>query len=196
MRYLTVRQTPLRRALAPDEDARQLARQLARQARRQHYRGTLHIDLTTEEGQKVKRYRLRAGGERPVYARPQATAGKGVGLVCIRDVPEGTAICSCSNVDQYRQVSSEDFERLHESEKTFYHELFDPKNTDGTYFLPSNPEVLEMACFVNHSSAPSCRFDATRHAFVAKRPLRAGDEVTVDYGQYLEPHKFNRKYVA
>ena len=132
---------------------------------------------------------------RPVYARPRATGSTGVGLVCIREVPADTVICSCSNQDQYRTVSAEDFGRLHPSEQTFYNELFDPMSADGTFYeLPANPEILEMVCFVNHSSTPSCRYDATRHSLVTKRPLQEGDEITVDYSNYLESHHHNRKY--
>jgi hypothetical protein len=136
---------------------------------------------------------LRGGGQRPVYARPQATK-HGVGLVCIREVPAGTAVCSCSNNDQHRRVLGEDFKRLHPAEQTFYHELFDPRHTNGSYFLPANPEVLEMACFVNHNSTPTCRYDSTHNRLVTKHKLQPGDEITVDYSRYLGKHKYNRKY--
>jgi hypothetical protein len=129
-------------------------------------------------------------GERPVYARPQATE-HGVGLVCIREVPAGAAICDTSYDLQFREVSGEDFARLHPVEKTFYHELFDPVSTYDTYILPGNPEVLHMACFVNHSSTPTCQYDANHQRFVAKHQLQPGDEITVDYTRYLDEHKYN-----
>ena len=68
--------------------------------------------------------------------------------------------------------------------------------TDGSYLLPQNPEVLEMMCFVNHSSTPSCTYDPAHHTLVTQRHLHVGDEITVDYGKYLEPHKYNRRTYA
>ena len=73
------------------------------------------------------------GGARPVYARPQPTEN-GVGLVCIREVPAGATVCSCDNVvEAYRKISSNAFKKLHPAEQTFYNELFDPQDVDGSY---------------------------------------------------------------
>ena len=66
------------------------------------------------------------GGARPVYARPQPTEN-GVGLVCIREVPAGATVCSCDNMEAYRKIW------LHPAEQTFYNELFDPQDVDGSY---------------------------------------------------------------
>ena len=198
MRYITIRHTPLRRPLETGESVKSQARRLARQARRQQYRGTLHIEVTDQDGQTLRRYRLRGGGimdtgTRPVYARPKPT-DHGVGLVCIREVPGGTTICSCSNQREFHHISGHAFEKLHPAEQTFYKELFDPKDTTGSYVLPKNPEIMEMACFINHSPTPSCIYDKIHHTIVTARQLQPGDEITVDYSHYLPPHKHNRQY--
>ena len=193
MSYLAVRHTSLRRPLEDSENIRLQVRRLVQQARKQNVRGTLHIDVMNANGQTLHRYRLRAGGDRVVYARPKATE-HGVGLVCIREVPKGATICRCSASEAYHKISSTAFQKLHPAEKTFYNELFDPQSTDGNYYLPKDPHVLHMVCFINHSPTPSCTYDETHHSMVTIRPLKTGDEITVDYSLYPEPHQYNRLY--
>ena len=112
----------------------------------------------------------------------------------VRWVPKGATICRCSASEAYHKISSTAFQKLHPAEKTFYNELFDPQSTDGNYYLPKDPHVLHMVCFINHSPTPSCTYDETHHSMVTIRPLKTGDEITVDYSLYPEPHQYNRLY--
>jgi len=119
----------------------------------------------------------------------------GVGLICVQDVPEGGRICGCE-ARYSRTVPLSSLARLPLGVRSAIHELFDCcDDTPGMCNVPLDYEqALPLISFINHSPWPTCSYDEDSHAIVASRPMRAGDEATVDYLEYQEEHSFTYRH--
>lgn len=131
-----------------------------------------------------------------IYVRPGASQ-HGVGLIAIRSVPTGTIICRCE-AKRVRSVQRASLATLPRSVRRTIHELYDGFGTDGTCWVPSEyDQSIPLVSFINHDGdEPNCFFDEERHAIVNWRALRAGEEATVDYFDYQEPHSWTYRHAA
>lgn len=132
---------------------------------------------------------------RDIYVRP-GVGQAGVGLICIRAVPRGTVICTCTS-QHSTLVPVSEVSRLPRAVRNTVHELFDGVDTDGMCRVPNDfDQGLPLVSFINHSSAPNCRYDEATNTIVAARRLRRGEEATVDYLQYQYSGSYTYRYAA
>jgi len=131
-----------------------------------------------------------------IYVRPGR--GKfGVGLVCVRDVPQGARICKCYP-DFSKTVSMASLDKLEPGVRETIHEIWDCVNyPPGKCLVPTDYEAaFPIIGFINHSRQPNCEYDYKRNAIIASRPLRKGEEATVDYFMYQEEGSYTWEHAA
>ena len=119
-----------------------------------------------------------------IVARP-GPSQYGVGLLCVQPVPAGGRVCGCEPVNSVTVPLSR-LRGLPTEVRTTIHELYDGVDEPpGTCCVPTDYEqAIPLISFINHSDDPSCAYDEEQHAILATRPLRVGDEATVDYFAY------------
>ena len=121
-----------------------------------------------------------------IRARPGASR-YGVGLICVQDVAPGERICGCEPRFS-RTVPLTELDELPLQVRTTIHELWDGVDEPpGSCSVPLDYEqAIPIVSFINHSLEPNCEYDPEQHAVVASRPLRVGDEATVNYFEYQD----------
>jgi len=121
-----------------------------------------------------------------IWVRPGASKF-GVGLISIRPVPEGTCICYC-NPRYSRTVSNRELDSFLPEVRRTIHELFDGYDEPpGTCVLPTDyDQAIPLISFINHSLRPNCEYDPRANAIVTSRPLKAGEEATINYFEYQD----------
>ncbi len=130
-------------------------------------------------------------GEQQIYVRPGVGA-HGVGLICVRDVPEGGLICRCE-AEFAKPVPSWQLATLDPGVRRTVLELFDGCDGRGTCQVPTQyDQAIPLISFINHSEQPNCIY-VEPNAIVAVRRLRRGEECTVDYLRYQDPGSYTYK---
>jgi hypothetical protein len=128
-----------------------------------------------------------------VYCRLAPTE-HGVGVVAIRTIPKGTD--PFKNCDPYADVL-----KIPEAELEAYEAPEEAKRLvrdfcalqDGIYFVPSyGMDAIDKSYFLNHSSTPNMMTPDKGETFLAAHDIKAGEELTADYGQYHEAKHFKR----
>jgi uncharacterized protein len=104
----------------------------------------------------------------------------GVGGFARRAIPAGKAILEYLG----ERISKGESLRRCEQNNAFIFTLNDEQNLDGN--VPWN-----LARFLNHSCAPNCEaeMEDDRIWIVAKRDIRAGEEITFNYGYDLVDYR-------
>lgn len=104
----------------------------------------------------------------------------GLGAFAARDIPRGTRVIEYVG----QRIDKQESLRRCVSNNEYIFTLNEQEDLDGN--VPSNP-----ARFINHSCAPNCEAQVAvdRIWIVSTRTIRAGEEVTFNYGFDLVDYK-------
>jgi SET domain-containing protein len=118
-----------------------------------------------------------------LYTRLRPSPGKGIGVFAIRDIPEGLDPFTGEGSGTVR-VPRSAVESLADPEVKQMYIDFCPL-LDEHYLAPASFNRLTTAWYMNHSDRPNVVSDRGIN-FVAARPIRAGEELTVDYRTFSD----------
>ncbi len=127
--------------------------------------------------------------ERHSYLRLMPSPIHGVGVFAIRDIPRGVDPFAGPPIPKWIRLSRH--ELCHVPHPVY--ELIDTYCVfeKGKYWIPEHGiNCLDAAYFLNHSKRPNMVERGDGDTFVAKRRIRAGEELTVDYRTYGDPENF------
>lgn len=119
-----------------------------------------------------------------VYTRIRPSRHGGVGVFAIRDIPKRTQLFYGDD-DEIVWVDWGTIRRLPKEVRKLYEDFCIIKNKGRIYGCPANFNRLTVAWYLNSSSKPNVVCDGD-FRFFAKRNIRAGEELTVDYSTYNE----------
>ena len=118
-----------------------------------------------------------------LYARLGAAPGKGVGVFAIRDIPAGVNPFRGDPGGTVRVPAAWVDAIADEASRRMYLD-FCPL-VDGHYLAPADFNALTVSWYMNHADEPNMACDP-EIAFVACRPIEAGEELTVDYRTFSD----------
>jgi len=125
---------------------------------------------------------------RDCYCRLQPSRLHGIGVFAVRDIPSGTD--PFRTLPKYAQpgyvrITDAELDALPPKLGELIRVLFVP--TDGKMYVPTcGLNVVYLNAFLNHSTRPNMR-TSDGYYFFARRRIRAGEELTVDYRSYGAP---------
>jgi hypothetical protein len=117
-----------------------------------------------------------------VYARLRPSSIHGVGAFAIVDIPKGTFIFEPDDNPTVK-IDADGTKVLIPAMRQLYKDFC--VLTNGTYECPPSFNQLTPSWYLNHSSVPNVAPDDSLQ-FYATRDIRAGEELTADYGSYSE----------
>jgi SET domain-containing protein len=118
-----------------------------------------------------------------VYCRLKPSRYGGVGVFAIRDIPKGTNPFAGCYDGNFIPVSPKEIENQPASIKEMIKD-FCPFQ-DGKYWvIERGLNAIDISFFLNHSKEPNMIAIKDGEEFVAKRDIKAGEELTVDYDTY------------
>jgi len=112
-----------------------------------------------------------------VYIRLGCSAVHGVGVFAIRDIPEDTEIF-CGNTSKTVIVDKSVVDRQDDEIKRLYNDFCAVEK--DKYYCPDSFNNLDVSYFLNESKTPNVKTD-DGHCFFAKRDIKKGEELYVDY---------------
>jgi hypothetical protein len=118
---------------------------------------------------------------RDLYTRI-AKCRHGVGVIAIRDIPQGTLLFAGDDGATVR-VPVAEVEVIKEDAIRQMYLDFCPE-VDGAFVAPFNFNQLTMGWYINHSDRPNVAVEQSH--FFATLPIRAGEELTTNYLTYSE----------
>jgi hypothetical protein len=117
-----------------------------------------------------------------VYVRLGISRVHGVGVIAIRDIPEGTEIFGDDDQAVIR-VARADVAKFAPALRALYEDFCVVR---GAYYLaPPSFNEMTISWFLNHCDEPNVACGAELR-FVALRAIAPGEELTADYGTYTE----------
>lgn len=122
---------------------------------------------------------------RDLYTRIFPSAN-GVGVVAIRDIPNGAALFT-GDEGAIVRVPVAEVEAIKDAEIKRMYLDFCPEE-DGAFIAPANFNQLTMSWHLNHSDTPNVATSPDLR-FAASRLIRAGEELTTDYRAYSESYR-------
>jgi len=120
-----------------------------------------------------------------VYTRLAPSKIHGVGVFAIKNIPKNTNIFSADN-SRLVQVSAKTVRKQPPRIKKLYDDFCVVKG--DKYICPDNFNNLTVAWYLNNSKKPNVRCDKN-YDFFARRNIRSGEELTVDYSAYSDDCK-------
>jgi len=120
-----------------------------------------------------------------VYTRLAPSKIHGVGVFAIKNIPKNTNIFSADN-SRLVQVSAITVRKQPPRIKKLYDDFCVVKG--DKYICPDNFNNLTVAWYLNNSKKPNVRCDKN-YDFFARRNIRSGEELTVDYSAYSDDCK-------
>jgi SET domain-containing protein len=109
----------------------------------------------------------------------------GIGVFAITDIPEGCTDMFSKGIGEYMKVSRKEIDALPDHSKTLVEEycLFDEEH----YWVPNiGFKVIDLVSFLNHSDTPNIVSVNDGEQFRTIRPIKAGEELFVDYGTLVD----------
>jgi SET domain-containing protein len=107
----------------------------------------------------------------------------GIGVFAIRDIPKGTnPFVGCYSGD-FIPVGPEEIENQPESIKEMIKD-FCPLQEGKYWIIEKGLNAIDISFYLNHSENPNMIATEEGEWFVAKRDIKAGEELTVDYNTY------------
>jgi hypothetical protein len=121
-----------------------------------------------------------------VYTRLRPSRRGGVGVFAIRNIRKGTDIFGDDD-DEIVWVERSRLRRLPREVRRLYEDFCIITDKGRKYGCPTNFNRLTLSWYLNSSTNPNVVCDKD-YKFSAKRNIRAGEELTVDYSTYNEFH--------
>ncbi len=123
-----------------------------------------------------------------IKATPKPSSIHGIGLFADQDIAKGTQIWKFSpNLDL--EISSNDFDKLHQSEKDFILFYGFRSKKTNKYHLS-----FDHVRFINHSKEGNITVDQSiediEYPLVASRNIKKGEEITQNYFEFDDNHLF------
>jgi SET domain-containing protein len=116
------------------------------------------------------------------YTRLKPSSIQGVGVFAIQNVKKGTYIFPDDNQNM-RWIEAKKLKNLPRQLLKLYKDFAIVKN--GKYGVPWSFDRLTPAWYLNHSDRPNVAIDRY-YRFYAKRNIKSGEELTVDYSTYSD----------
>jgi len=107
----------------------------------------------------------------------------GIGVFAIRDIPKGVnPFVGCFDGD-YIAIDPKEIEDQPEPIKKMIKD-FCPLQEGKYWVIEKGLNAMDISFFLNHSKKPNMIAIDKGEKFVAKRDIKAGEELTVDYDTY------------
>ncbi len=131
---------------------------------------------------------------RECYCRLAPSSIHGIGVFAVREIAKG--------VDPFRvgvrypsgwvEITQEELDRASAGVRNLLALLF-VRDTKGALSIPMiGTNLVDISAYLNHSDRPNMK-TADGHTFTAKRKIRKGEELTVDYATYGASELLPRK---
>ena len=134
----------------------------------------------------MKQLNLNSLPHNGVYTRIRPSRRGGVGVFAIRSIRKGADIFGADN-DEIIWIERSRLRGLPREVRRLYEDFCIITDKGRKYGCPTNFNRLTVSWYLNSSTNPNvvCHKD---YRFCAKRNIRAGEELTVDYATYNEFH--------
>jgi len=129
--------------------------------------------------------RVQATSHINVYTRLAPSKIHGVGVFAIKNIPRGANIF-CGDSSRLIRVNAEVVRRQSPKIKKLYNDFCVIKG--DKYICPNNFNNLTVAWYLNNSKKPNVRCDKN-YDFFARRNIKSGEELSVDYSAYSDEYK-------
>ena len=116
--------------------------------------------------------------------RPSKVHRGGVGVFAIRGIETGTAIFPDDSAD-FVWIDKARLKRLPKEIRKLYEDFPAITHKGTRYGCPKSFNLLTVAWYINESKTPNVVCDR-KYNFYAKRNIKSGEELTVDYSTYNE----------
>ena len=128
-----------------------------------------------------------------VYTRLKPSRIHGVGVFAIREISQGTYVFP-EDDEPIIWVQKRQTEEIPRALKNLYDDFAIIKG--DKFGCPRSFDLLTMSWYLNHSAEPNLAADEG-YRFHAKRKIKAGEELTVDYNTYSDqPKVIERKSLS
>lgn len=124
-----------------------------------------------------------AGPHGHLFTRLKPSAGRGIGVFAIRDIPAGQNPF-LGDRSETVEVPVRDVDRIQDPELRRMYIDFCPV-VDGFFIAPIDFNQMTQSWYLNHSDRPNIVCDADMN-FRAKGLIESGVELTVDYRTFSE----------
>lgn len=117
-----------------------------------------------------------------------AVTKHGVGVVAIRDIPQGTnPFKNCDPHGDVLKLSKKELDASAAPEEAKQLVRDFCALQDGTYFVPDyGIDAIDKSYFLNHSTTPNMVTRNKGEVFVTARLVKKGEELTANYEEYHE----------
>lgn len=132
--------------------------------------------------------------EKNIYCRIAPSLIHGVGVVAIRNIPEGIDPFFGSNTmddENMVKIPAKDIfsnpkisQEAKDMVKAFY--SFDG---DIVWFPNCSLNAIDISFFLNHSENPNTRYDDAKGGFLTLRKIEKGEELTSNYRTYSDDER-------
>lgn len=128
--------------------------------------------------------------EKNVYCRIQRSPIHGVGIFAIKKIPKGAKPLHAKRTIKMVAIPEGDImnnKRIPNAVKAMVASFY--AKQDGCFYCPAHSfNQIDISYFLNHSSTPNLEAKEARGemVFIAKRNIKAGEELTSDYDTYSE----------
>src|SRR3989344_5874491 len=124
------------------------------------------------------------GNIKNTYCRLRSSKISGIGVFAVRDIPAGTKLFRGVRPQKWYRFKAAEFANADFGVRQMVDDFFVVEK-DGTVLVPRfGLDGMDISVFLNHSKRPNAETRDEGFTFVAKRRIRRGEEVTVDYGIY------------
>ena len=129
-----------------------------------------------------------------IYCRLGASKIHGVGVIAVKDIPKNTNPFHITGhkciIYNAINISKEEVSKLDTQVQKLIHDFIAP-NEDGSYSLPETGlNNLNISFYLNESKEPNLEIidtDCEFVEFITSRPIKAGEELTIDYTSLSHP---------
>lgn len=127
------------------------------------------------------------------YCRLKPSKIHGVGVFAIRRIPKGIdPFIGVSNQEYWNKISEKEINKLPRAIRKAVKDFFIKEG--NVFYVPDfGLNGLDISFYTNHSKEPNMIAKNGGEYFIAKRNIKAGEELTVDYNTYDEGKDEYRK---
>ena len=119
------------------------------------------------------------------YCRLAPSSIHGIGVFAVREIPKGTDPfrIGVAYPSGWIEITQAELDRASDGVRNLLALLF-VRDKKGDLSIPAiGTNLVDISAYLNHSDRPNMK-TADGHTFTAKRKIRKGEELTVDYSTY------------